>query len=68
MAVINERIEPKRSLEIVLEFKEDNTGLNINFEWSKHAPWTFRFLKPRSLVYSAKDIEVMKRAAKRGKR
>ena len=68
MAFINQRIEPKRTMEIELTFKEENTGLHITFEWSKHTPWSFLFLKPHPLVYSAKDIEVMKRAAKRGKR
>ena len=66
-AVINQRIQPKGNLEIVLGFRQDSTGLSIKFEWSKHTPRLASFLMPRSLKFSANDIEVMKRTAKRGK-
>jgi hypothetical protein len=66
VAVINARIPPKDNLELELEFRKNDTGLRVAFEWSKAMPWTVKFLIPRSLKYSPNEINAMKRAAKRG--
>ena len=67
VAVINARISPKDKLEIELQIKREDTGLHIEFEWSKSMRWTVRFFFiPRTLKYSQEEINVMKRTAKRG--
>lgn len=66
VAAINTRIPPQDTVEFDLEFQKDGSGLRIMFRWSTATPWAVKFLIPRSLKYSAKEINAMKRAAKRG--
>jgi len=66
VAVIDARIPPKDKLEIELDIQKERTGLRFTFEWATATPWTVKFLMPRSRKYSALDIDIMMRAAKRG--
>jgi hypothetical protein len=73
VALNNARIPPhgKINLELAINSNDEHDadgGIDLDFtlEWSKSTPFTVKSLLPRRLNYSAKDIKIMKRAAKRG--